>query len=298
MLFIKKNIWWFVLFVFIGFYSYFQKGPCETPIEYKIGAVDPRFGVSQGDFQNDINQASEIWGKAISKQLFKYDPNGSLIINLVYDTRQQITQKEKILNANIDQNSQTADSVKQQYSSLKEDYQIAQQEYTGQLARFNQAQDDYNNQVDYWNNAGGAPETEYNQLTIEKDNLLTQQNLLEQKRQQVNQLSDEINAFIDKYNLLVDNIKSDVSTINNDGLTGTQFEEGVYISDNSGTKINVYQFENKIDLVRVLAHELGHSMHLEHNTNPSSIMNPVNQNNNLILSPNDFQELKTECGLK
>jgi predicted Zn-dependent protease len=88
-----------------------------------------------------------------------------------------------------------------------------------------------------------------------------------------------------------------VHTINNNGLVGTQFEEGVYISDKEGKRINIYQFDNNIDLVRVLAHELGHSLRLQHNANTNSIMNPLNQGQDLSLSPEDLQELKTACGL-
>ncbi len=282
----------------VGSFLYFQKGPCETPITYKIGTIDPRFGVTSGDFKIDILEASSIWEKPINRSLFTYDPNGALTINLVYDIRQQTTQKEKVLNANISQTSTTADSIKQQYIALKAQYEQAQQEYTIQLAQFNQAQASYSAEVDHWNSVGGAPQKQYDALTVEKNNLLAQQSALEQKRQGVNQLADTVNAFINKYNLLVSYINSNVRAINNDGLAGTQFEEGVYISDESGKRINIYQFENQTDLIRVLAHELGHSLGLGHDTNPNSIMNPVNQSNSLVASPEDLQELKVGCGIK
>jgi len=295
-----KNIFWIVLvtgLLYAGYYFYFQKSPCQNPIEYRIGTLDPRFGVTQNDFLKDISQASNIWGNAIGRKLFEYNSKGSLTINLVYDTRQQVTQQANTLNINITQTNQTALSVKQQYTSLKDSYTMAQQEYTDQLAQFTQAQATYNSSVSYWNSKGGAPANEFATLTDEKNALLVLQNSLEQKRQQVNQLADEINALIDKYNLLVDHINTDVNTINNNGLTGTQFEEGVYISDISGTRIDIYQFDNQISFIRVLAHELGHALQLPHNNNPNSIMNPINQSQNLTLSPDDLQELKTECRL-
>ena len=277
---------------------FLQKSPCETPITYKIGTIDPRFGVTLDDFKKNIVQAGGIWEKPVNKTLFTYDPNGTLTINLIYDSRQQITQKEQVLNANISQTSQTADSVRQQYTALKAEYEQAQQGYATQLAAFNQAQASYNAAVDHWNSVGGAPKAQYDALTAEKDSLLAQQGALEQKMVEVNQLADAVNAFINKYNLLVSYINSNVRAINNDGLAGTQFEEGVYISDGSGKRINIYQFENQVDLIRVLAHEMGHSLGLGHNANPNSIMNPVNQSDSLTASPEDLQELTAECGIK
>lgn len=294
----RKSFLWLILFACIGLYFYVQKRPCEEPIQYKIGTIDPRFGVSEAQFQNDIAQASGIWGHALNKTLFEYNPKAHLTVSLVYDTRQAITQKEQVLSANIDQNSQVADSVKEQYSTLQGDYKAAQSAYTQALAQFTEAQGTYNAEVTYWNTQGGAPKNEYDKLAAQKDALLAQRDSLEQKRQAANSLATQMNVFIDKYNLLVDHINSDVNTINNDGLAGTQFEEGVYISDNQGERIEIYQFKNQIDLIRVLAHELGHAMTLAHNNNPDSIMNPVNQGAALTLSSDDFQELKTACGIK
>src|SRR3989344_4685261 len=278
----------------IGSFLYLHQGPCATPITYKIGAVDPRFGVTPDDFKKDVLQASNIWEKPIEKPLFAYDPKGTITINLIYDNRQQITQKESEPSANISQTSATAAAVKQQYSALRAQYEQAQQEYTTLWAQFKQAQAAYNAEVDHWNSVGGAPKPQYDVLTAGKNALLAQQNALEQKRQEVNGLAETVNAFIHRYNLLVSYINSNVNAINNDGLAGTQFEEGVYISDGSGKKINIYQFGNKIDLIRVLAHELGHALALEHNANPNSIMSPVNQSESLAVSPEDLEALKAE----
>ncbi len=281
------------------YFTYFAKGPCDAPIAYKIGTVDSRFGVTADAFKTDVAQAADIWNQSIlQKNLLTYDPNGVVTINLVYDNRQALTQREQTLNANINQTSQTADSIKQEYSALKAQYTEAQQVYATQLASFTEAQTSYNAEVDHWNSVGGAPKPQYDVLSAEKNSLATKQAALEQQRQNVNQLADAVNAYINKYNLLISYINSDVSAINNDGLAGTQFEEGVYISDASGKKINIYQFENHVDLIRVLAHELGHSLGLGHNPNPNSIMNPVNQSTSLTLSVDDLQALKTECGIK
>ena len=288
---------WVALLGLVGYlgYQHYYNLPCQNPIEYKIGALDPRFGVSQSAFLADIQEASNLWSTAAGKKLFAYNPKGNLTINLVYDDRQKITQQENALTTDINQNKQVADSVKQQFTSLRDQYTSAQTQYQTDLAAFNQAEATYNAQVTYWNDKGGAPAKEYAALQAQKNTLAAQRAALEDERLKVNSLADQVNALIDNYNLLVGHINTTVDAINNDGLTGTEFEEGVYISDQAGTRINIYQFNSKIYFLRVLAHELGHSLGLGHNSGTDSIMNPINQSKSLVLSADDLAALTAEC---
>jgi hypothetical protein len=288
---------WLTLISFAGYraYLYYEQQPCKNPIEYKIGELDPRFGVSKEQFLIDIDTAGNLWSDAMGKALFTYNPNGNLTINLVYDDRQKITQQENILNSAIEQNKQVADSVKQEFAALKEQYSAAKVAYNSDLSAFNKAQTDYNNEVTYWNEKGGAPSREYAALQAQKNALASQRATLEVERQKVNGLAAQINTLIDKYNLLVNHINDTVDAINNDGLAGTQFEEGVYISDREGTRITIYQFNNKTYFIRVLSHELGHSLGLPHNGGKDSIMSPVNQSKSLKLSTEDLASITELC---
>ncbi len=288
---------WVLLILLGGYraYLYYEHQPCKTPIEYNIGTLDPRFGVTKEQFLTDISTAGMLWSDAEGKKLFEYNPNGSLTINLVYDDRQKITQQENVLNSSIDQNTLVAESVKQQFTSLREQYAAAKAAYQTDLTTFNKAQTDYNNEVTYWNEKGGAPQREYASLQSQKNALTVKRNELEVGRQKVNDLASQINALIDKYNLLVAHINDTVDAINNDGLAGTQFEEGVYISDRDGKRINIYQFNTKNYFIRVLSHELGHALGLQHNDGKDSIMSPVNQSKSLKLSPEDLAALKALC---
>ena len=280
-----------------SYVTFFAPAPCSAPIAYRIGTLDPRFGVSKSEFIDDITKASGIWDTAFNKKLFVYDPSGSLTINLVYDTRQQTTQASNVLKTDIHKTEQTAVSAKQAYVSSQTKYMQAQNEYKTLVAKFKRAQGLYNTHVDYWNAKGGAPKDEYETLVAENATLAVQQSAVEEKRREVNALADATNALVAKYNTFIDDINLKVHMINSDGLAGTEFEEGVYISDRDGKRIDIYQFDNQTTFIRALAHELGHSLGLAHNENAESIMSPVNQSKSLALSPEDLQELKTKCRL-
>ena len=108
--------------------------------------------------------------------------------------------------------------------------------------------------------------------------------------------ADEISALIVKYNLLVDRVNANIGTINQ--TANKEFEEGTYISDASGARIDIYEFSDEAKLIRVLAHELGHALGLDHNSNLDSIMYAMNQSSNMILTADDVQALKMKCNLK
>ena len=52
--------------------------PCKTPITYSIGIFDTRFNISKKDFLKAVSDAEHVWEDPINKNLFAYDPNGTL----------------------------------------------------------------------------------------------------------------------------------------------------------------------------------------------------------------------------
>src|SRR4051812_38944437 len=106
----KKIIWLVVLFFFFGIiyynkdlvlaktYNFIYQSPCDNPVPYRIGAVDPRFNLSTSDFTADVQEATDIWNNADGKTLFAYDPDAEMTVNLVYDGRQTLNTKIDQLN--------------------------------------------------------------------------------------------------------------------------------------------------------------------------------------------------------
>ncbi len=242
-----------------GFYVY-NKLPCVQPIHYEIGTFDKRFGLGQEEFKKIVNDSVNIWEKSLGKDLFEYDPKGELVVNLIYDERQETALKNEQIISQINATSESADAVRAEFLALE---------------------------VSYKQNLA-----EYNDLLAERKNFRA----IEAKRQQVNALAEEINALIKKYNYLVSTVNANVSTVNK--TAGQEFEEGEYIYDRSGKRINIYEFKTRTELVRVLAHEFGHALGLDHNDNPKSIMYYLNQSSNEVLTKEDLSSLKAICRLK
>src|SRR6266481_4949818 len=65
--------------------------PCANPITYRIGSIDNRFGVSEKELAGILLQAESIWEKPMHKNLFEFGKDGAMVINLIYDYRQEAT---------------------------------------------------------------------------------------------------------------------------------------------------------------------------------------------------------------
>lgn len=299
MAFFKKSFLWIVLLIMIGLWSYQHfvvNAPCARPIYYHLETFDARFNISRADFLSAVDEAVAIWEKALGKDLFSPSAEGKLDVNLVYDDRQALAEKNRNLAAKIDDQKGTADEVKDQLNSLQNRLEQKKREYEALVNQYKQAQDSYNSEVRSWNSKGGAPKSEYERLNSEKNNLAILQAQAESKRLEVNALVDEINALVKKYNGIVGTVNSTISTINQNA--GKEFEEGEYISDRNGQRINIYEFGSRQVLVRVLAHEFGHALGLDHNDNRDSIMYYLNNSKNMQLTAEDTAAVKGVCGVE
>ncbi len=273
--------------------------PCQNPITYNIGTFDSKFGLSKADFLSAVNQAADIWQMPFGRELFKYMPDGNLKINLIYDYRQEATAKLQKLGITVTDDKASYDSLKIKYDEMKADYALKKQQFESLLNGFQARQDAYNKEVELWNTKGGAPENIYNSLNQEKNLLNSDLEKINLLRADLNSEVDNVNAFVVALNRLVASLNLNVSQYNAIGESrGSEFEEGIYQSGPGGEEIDIYQYDSRAKLVRVLAHELGHALGLEHLDNPKAIMYKFNQGTNEKLTTDDLSALKARCGVK
>ena len=168
--------------------------------------------------------------------------------------------------------------------------------YNNEVANIKTRQAEYNKQVSYWNDRGGAQAKEFTALEKERKNLESLITSLNKDQDLLNSLASQINTVGSILNELVKKLNLKVFTYNTtSSSTGEEFSEGEYISNSAGQHINIYQFENNNQLVRILTHELGHSLGLEHVDDPNAIMYRLNSSKNQVLTAADIAELNKIC---
>lgn len=271
----KVTIFIVVLFLLGGFYIYrnsdaiFYIYPCETPIGYKLGNVDSRFKLTRSQAQTDIVEAQNIWGKIYGKDLFINEGEDPIVINFVYDERQDLKNQVDVLEKNVVSNKSNLDA---QVSSFNQ-----------KAIDFKQRLNDLNSEIDSWNKKGGAPEDIYKKLIDKQNNLREESNQLQAQ-------ANNLNAQAASYNVKVEQLDSTINTFNS--VLTEKPEEGLW---NGKTRtISIYFNISKDELVHTLAHEFGHALGISHTTAKESIMYPYTSE---YLSPTaeDISGLTAAC---
>jgi len=268
---------------------------CQAPLKYRIGAIDPRFGISRADFQRDVEEAGNLWESAAGRKLFSYDEKGSLEISLVYDSRQEATQRLIAVRASIVEKLEQIDAIKSKLRPLQARFQALDESYSAQAAAYRQVLDDHNKTVMQLNQMGGAPEGEYQRLGSENFVLRKRAEALEARKQELNRVTAEMNELVRTHNALLARTNAEAEALS--GSADAKFEEGRYVKMGDAERIEIYQYHSEAGLKVVLSHELGHALRIKHSADPSSIMSALIHTERLALTADDITGLADACPL-
>ncbi len=274
-------------FLFVQAKTFFTP-PCDEPVTYSVATYDKRFGISEAAFSDALNDAAKIWNDAAGKTIVVAG-DGGVLVHMRYGE----VQKTSELGETIDTEQKAYDAKRAQVESLKREFTAAKRKYEVLVTQYEAQQESYESEVTYWNQRGGAPEKEYAELQADRVRLEEKQQEVNAQTTTVNALAGEINDRVDELNVIAGQLNKKVHTFNSNAEE--DFEQGEYLSDESGEQIVLYEFTNETELRRVLAHEFGHALGLDHVENPNSIMYSYNIGTEFDLSEEDVAELNRAC---
>ena len=249
--------------------GWFGESICENPVTYKIGTIDDEFDISHEELKTLAENGSKIWEEAYGKELFKYDENAKLEINLVYDGRQDYLK-------NI---GDLEESVYDHKLDMDEKLKILDQ----MVAAFDEERDSLNEKIDYWNKKGGAPKDEYKKIVSEQNGLL-------KKAWKINEYAQSLDENVSSINEKIDKLNSNVESFND--LISENPKMGVYTSGIE--KIDIFFYSNEGHLTNVISHELGHALGLGHLERKDALMSP-SMTEHTSLTEDDKNLVKDFC---
>lgn len=270
--------------------------PCAVPIGYRLDRFDDQFGLTRTEFMATVQESANAWSTAAGKELFRLRPDGELDINLIYDYRQQATDQLQKMGLSIDSQKDTYNELKTEYDRRKTQVDQTRASLTADQAEFQSRLNAYNREIASWNAKGGAPEADYQRLEQEKQDLNDEAADLNQRNQQLNKDIEDLNAVVTVLNRVASNLNLEAEQYNQTvSDRGEKFQEGEYQRLADESDINIYEFENKEMMKRVLMHEFGHAIGLEHLSEDQAVMYELNSGQAAALSEADKQAISNHC---
>jgi Matrixin len=285
----------FLLLLIIGGVFYLGKQiPCKQVTTYRLGEIDPRFDLSQSEIKALLLSAEKPWEMLAKRELLAYDQEkGKVVVNFIYDERQERTKELGKLSTEEEKLNTTQAQIDTTYNTLKEQYEKRSTAYEQGLSQYKTRLDAYNREVSQLNRSGGASESELKRLTKESKDLEKKNIELESERLALNTLANKLNALAKNSEQVVEKFNEKVENFEERFSGGGLFDQGEF----GGAELNIYQFQTKEDLALVLSHEFGHSLGLDHVENPNSLMYYLmeKQPKEIALTAEDIASFESLC---
>lgn len=253
---------------------------CQTPLGWRLGTLDPAFGLTATQAEAMIHQAATMWNEQTGQTLLQHDPSNGFVIDFKFDARQQQLLKQRLLQRNL---ARYDDAIQPSLQQLPEKFA----ELERQIADFNQQKTELQLKINQWRPTHPNADAQRTQLEQQQQALVREADWLEQQRQQLLRDQNYLNETIRQRNELVDTAEQPASS--------APFEVGLMTIRQQQRTMTIFAFSSETDLIATIAHEFGHAFGIEHTQDPASIMFYQLTAQQQQLTPVDIEAWRNTC---
>lgn len=243
------------------------------PITYQVGIVHGQHAWDRAAFEEALDEAAGLWNAAAGRELLRRDPEGSLRVNLVYDHRQATVDRLKAEGLRLDGSRASYEALRERVEAFRAEFSATREGLERDLEDHNQAVRRFNAEVAEARQSGGAPAQDVRRLEQLRKDLDRRLEDLRNRQAALKDHAEGLNGLIELLNQQAAAHNARLASVQAAGAElGEAFCKGRYRQEGLFRSITIYQANGRDDLVRVLAHELGHALGLEHLPEPDAVM--------------------------
>ncbi|MFW6198985.1 MAG: matrixin family metalloprotease [Gemmatimonadota bacterium] len=254
--------------------------PCAFPLAWRIARVDSRFDLSVQQVEDVFREATALWEDAAGRDLFVHDAEGGFPVRLVYDDRQAASRERRAGEAELTASTVEIEVRQREIAEMRRRYDEEVRRYEARVGDLRDRLSIHNDSVRAWNDRGGAPEPVARRLRTLEETLRRQELELDARLDELERRRTEIDeAFRDLRSRAraVERRATDLA----ESFPDVSVEAGIYREavtwrgdrvESVEREIRIYRFDERDDLRRIAAHELGHAMGLVHIDAPGALM--------------------------
>jgi len=309
----RRRIAWIVLAVFLpaaAFQWYAYKDvyvstarraaqrafPCSFPVTYAVGAVDPKFNVAPEELAAYLEEAEALWEAAAGRDLFERAPGSAdVAVNLVYDRRQAALDMLRGFGLVADQSLAVYKKMKDRYDAVSAQLGPRRTALAARRADLAKGEKDYNAIIAEYSRRGAANDRQLKSLALAKAALERESEIIEGLERGVEADADLLDALATTMNQFIVVLELNEEQYRREGAAMGVYEEGIYAVEDGLRRIDVYKYSGRDQLVRLLAHEMGHALGLGHVSGADSLMNQLDRGGSPALTAEDLAGLDGAC---
>ncbi len=257
--------------------------PCVVPLEWQIGAIDPRFGLNPEDALAAAKAGGALWENAVGRELFRFGAARAAPIVFEFDERQAEIELRRNLRDRLDAQRAVIDRRRSEIEGALKQVDTLERTYLAEASAHTRAVEAFNREVTRWAEQGGAPDDVRAQLEARKAVLDADLEQIRELERAYRGASDRVQEAIASYNRDADELQTAeerfVRDYPADVSESGRYDERVLLESDRPVavqrRIRVFQFRGLDDLAVVIAHELGHALGLGHAEQSGAVMSEV-----------------------